>query len=170
MIKPLEVSLPTDTQVRVTREFKAPRELVWQCHTDTKLFQRWIGGMPGWSMPVCEMDVRPGGKYRWSWRYDENGTGFGFFGEFKEVDAPSTMTQEEYFDPGDSDATGDMKADTPSINRTTFTEKNGITTLVVLIDYASKEVRDAAIDSGMTDGMEISYARLDTLVSEEQAG
>lgn len=170
MAKPAEVSLPSDTEVRVTRDFKAPRELVWQCHTDPALFRRWIGGMPGWSMPVCEMDVRPGGKYRWQWRFDENGTGFGFFGEFKEVDAPETMTQEEYFDPGDSDVTGDMKPNTPSINRTTFTEKNGVTTLVVLIAYSSKEVRDAAIDSGMTDGMEISYARLDTLVADEQGG
>lgn len=168
-INKAQVSLPSDTEVRVTRDFKAPRELVWQCHTDPKLFQRWIGGMPGWSMPVCEMDVHPGGKYRWQWRHDANGTGFGFFGEFKEVRAPETMTQEEHFDPGDSDATGDMKANTPSINRTTFTEKNGITTLVVLIDYGSKETRDAAISTGMTDGMEISYARLDKLVDEERA-
>lgn len=169
MIKPLEVSLPSDTEVRVTRDFKAPRELVWQCHTDTNLFRRWIGGMPGWSMPVCEMDVRPGGKYRWSWRFDENGTGFGFFGEFKEVDAPNALTQEEYFDPGDAgEVTGDMMANKPSINRTTFTEKNGVTTLVTVIRYASKEARDAAISTGMTDGMEMSYERLDKLVSEQQ--
>ena len=68
-----QVSLPSDTEVRVTRDFRAPRTLVWRAHTEPELFQRWIGGYPGWSMPVCEMDVRLGGKYRWRWRSDENG-------------------------------------------------------------------------------------------------
>ena len=58
-----QVSLPSDTEVRVTRDFKAPRELIWRAHTEPTLFQRWIGGYPGWSMPVCEMDVRPGGSF-----------------------------------------------------------------------------------------------------------
>ncbi len=166
-----QVSLPSDTEVRVTRDFKAPRTLVWQAHTEPKLIQRWMSGMPGWSMPICEMDVRPGGQYRWRWRSDENGAAFGFFGEFKEVDAPARMTQEEYFDPGDvsGDVTGDMPVNTPSINRTTFAEKNGVTTIVVLIDYGSKAARDAAISTGMTDGMEISYESLDRLLAE-QAG
>ena len=87
------VSLPSDTEVRVTRDFKAPRSLVWQAHTEPSLLQRWIGGYPGWSMPVCEMDVRPGGKYRWRWRMDESGHEFGFFGEFREVEAPARMVQ-----------------------------------------------------------------------------
>lgn len=172
MTKPAEVSLPSDTEVRVTRGFKAPRTLVWQAHTEPKLLQRWMSGMPGWSMPVCEMDVRPGGKYRWRWRSDENGAEFGFFGEFKEVDAPAKITQEEYFDPGDvgGDVTGDMPVNNPSMNRSTFTEKNGVTTVVVLIDYGSKAARDAAVSTGMTDGMEISYTSLDTLLAEYQGG
>jgi uncharacterized protein YndB with AHSA1/START domain len=172
MIKPAEVSLPSDTEVRVTRDFKAPRTLVWQAHTEPKLLRRWMSGMPGWSMPVCEMDVRPGGKYRWRWRSDESGAEFGFFGEFKEVDAPAKMTQEEYFDPGvgAGDVTGDMPVNNPSINRSTFTEENGVTTVVVLIDYGSKAARDAALSTGMTDGMEISYASLDTLLAEHQGG
>jgi len=164
-----QVSLPGDTSVRVTRGFKAPRTLVWQAHTEPHLLRRWMSGMPGWSMPVCDMDVRPGGKYRWGWRSDETGAGFGFFGEFKDVDAPATMTQEEYFDAGDaSEITGDMPVNTPSINRTTFTEADGITTIVVLIDYGSKAARDAAISTGMTDGMEISYASLDALLTEQR--
>lgn len=57
-----QVSLPSDIEVRVTRDFRAPRTLVWQAHSDPALFQRWIGGYPGWTMPVCEMDVRPGGS------------------------------------------------------------------------------------------------------------
>ena len=166
----VEVSLPSDTEVRVARSFHAPRKFVWQAHTEPKLVQRWMSGMPGWSMPVCEMDVRPGGKYRWRWRSDEGGKEFGFFGEFKEVDAPAKMTQEEYFDPGDvgGDVVGDMPVNNPSMNRSTFTEKNGVTTVVVLIDYGSKVARDAAVSTGMTDGMEISYECLDTLLAEQQ--
>ena len=92
--------------------------------------------MPGWSMPVCEMDVRPGGEYRWRWRSDENGAEFGFFGEFKEVDAAAKMMQEEYFDPGvgAGGVTGGMPVNNPSMNRSTFTEKDGITRVVALID------------------------------------
>ena len=161
-----QVSLPSDTEVRVTRDFKAPRTLVWQAHVDPKLFQRWIGGYPGWTMPVCEMDVRPGGKYRWRWRNDEEKQEFGFFGEFREVEAASLMVQAEYFDPGTMG--GAMDASAPTINRTTFTETNDITTLVTLIKYVSKNARDAALSTGMTDGMEVSFARLDTLVAEQQ--
>jgi len=140
---------------------------VWQAHTEPKLLQRWMAGYPGWSMPVCEMDVRQGGKYRWRWRSDENGAEFGFFGEFREIDAPTSMTQVEYFDGGDAgDVTGAMPANNPSINRSTFSEKDGITTLVVLIDYGSKAARDAAISTGMTDGMEFSYERLENMLSE----
>jgi uncharacterized protein YndB with AHSA1/START domain len=166
-----QVSLPSDTEVRVTRDFRAPRELVWKAHTEPKLVQRWMQGYPGWSMPVCEMDVRPGGKYRWRWRSDEDGKEFGFFGEFKEVDAPAKMTQEEHFDPGDSgDVAGAMPVNNPAINRTTLTEKNGVTTVVVLMDFGSKAARDAAVSTGMTDGMEFSYGRLDGMLAEQQAG
>ena len=158
-----EVSLPSDTEVRVSRSFHAPRTLVWQAHTDPKLLKRWMHGYPGWVLAVCEMDVRPGGKYRWRWRSDEDGQEMGFFGEFKEVDAPAKMTQEEYFDPGNFGGAGEMPVNNPAINRSTFTEKNGVTTLVVLMDFGSKEARDAAVSTGMTDGMETSYERLDAM-------
>lgn len=162
-----QISLPSDTEVRVTRDFKAPRTLVWQAHTEPELFQRWIGGYPGWSMPVCEMDVRPGGKYRWRWRQGEDGKEFGFYGEYREVDAPGKMVQAEYYDPG---SFGGAMPTSPTITRTTFTEKNGVTTLVALITYGSKEERDAAVSTGMTDGMETSYERLDKLCAEQQGG
>lgn len=168
MIKPAEVTLPSDREVRVTRDFVAPRKLVWQAHVDPKLFQRWIGGYPGWTMPVCEMDVRPGGKYRWRWRTDDGGMEFGFFGEYSEVEAPARIVAAEYYDPGTMG--GAMDANSPTVNHTSFTEKNGVTTLVTLLKYVSKEARDAAISTGMTDGMEVSYTRLDKLVAEQQGG
>ena len=168
LINKAEVSLPSDTQVRVKRDFKAPRTLVWDAHTDPKLLKRWMLGPPGWSMPVCEMDVRPGGKYRWRWRSDENGAEFGFHGDFREVDAPAQMTHAEYYDPGD--VGGAMDISQPAIIRTAFSETKGITTLEMVMTFASKEIRDAAVSTGMTDGMEMGYERLDKLFAEQQGG
>ncbi len=162
------VSLPSDTEVRVLRDFKAPRTLVWDAHTKPELVRRWMLGPPGWSMPVCDMDVRPGGKYRWRWRSDENGAEFGFFGEFREVDAPARMVHAEHYDPGTM--TPDMDTSAPAIIHTTFSEQNGVTTLELVMKFASKEIRDTAVATGMTDGMEMGYKRLDTLFADEHAG
>jgi uncharacterized protein YndB with AHSA1/START domain len=162
-----QVSLPSDTSVRVTRDFRAPRTLVWQAHTDPKLVKRWMLGPPGWSMPVCEMDVRPGGKYRWRWRSDESGAEFGFFGEFREVDAPARMVHAEHYDPGTM--TADMDTTQPAIIQTSFSENSGITTLEMIMTFASKDIRDAAVSTGMTDGMEMGYERLDKLFAEQEA-
>jgi uncharacterized protein YndB with AHSA1/START domain len=72
-MKPAEVSLPSDTEVLVKRSFDAPVKLVWRAYMEPVLMRRWCSGLPGWSMPVCEMDMRVGGQYRWRWRSDENG-------------------------------------------------------------------------------------------------
>lgn len=165
-----EVSLPSDTEVRVTRSFHAPRALVWQAHTEPKLLKRWMHGYPGWSLPVCEMDVRPGGKYRWRWRSDEGEQEFGFFGTFNEVEAPATLSYDQHFDPGNFGDAGAMPTENPTIIRAAYAEKNGVTTLVTLMDFGSKDARDAAISTGMTDGMETSYESLDRLFAEEQGG
>lgn len=162
-----QVTLPSDTEVRVTRSFHAPRTLVWQAHTVPRLAKRWLG-YPGWSMPVCEMDVRPGGEYRWRWRSHENGQELGFFGTFIEVDEPAKLSHDQYYDPGDFG--GAMPIDKPARISTTFTEKHGVTTLVSLMDYGSKDARDAAVSTGMTDGMEVSYQNLDKLIIEQQRG
>ncbi len=156
------VSFPSDTEVRVTRDFKAQRDLVWKAYTQPDLIKRWMLGPPGWSMPVCEMDLRPGGKYRWRWRSDEDGKEFGFFGEFSEVEAPAKIVHAENYDPGDMG--GPMDDSQPAIITTTFTESGGVTTLVSHMKFASKDIRDAAIASGMTGGMEMSYANLDNLL------
>lgn len=166
-LKPAEVSLPSDTEVRVTRDFKAPRALVWQAHTDPKLIPRWMG-YPGWSMPVCEMDVRVGGKYHWRWRQDENGEGFAFMGTFSEVNAPAKLSFDQNYVPDGYDSA--MPENTPTLISSNYTETNGVTTLVTLMDFGSKEGRDAAISTGMTDGMEASYERLDALFAGQQGG
>jgi uncharacterized protein YndB with AHSA1/START domain len=169
-----EVSLLSDTEVRVSRSFHAPRKLVWRAHTDPKLLTVWMHGLPGWSLPVCQMDVRPGGKYRWRWRSDEGGLEMGFFGTFSEVEEPAKLSYDQYFDPGNFGSSmpegSSMPSDKPTIIRSSYTEKNGVTTLVTVMDFGTKEARDAAVSTGMTDGMEMGYERLDKLFAEQQGG
>ena len=160
MPKPAEVSLPSDREVRVTRTFNAPRQLVWAAHTKPELVQKWQG-YAGWDMPVCDMDVRVGGNYKWLWRNLEDGKQFGFFGTFTEVDDPSKLVHEQYFDPGEMDFT--MPAGDPCIVSLELGEQYGVTTLVCNLTFASKEARNDAISTGMTDGMEHSYTRLDDM-------
>jgi uncharacterized protein YndB with AHSA1/START domain len=160
MPAPAQVTLPSDREVRVTRQFNAPRQLVWDAHTRTDLPRKWLG-YDGWDMPVCEMDVRIGGTYRWQWKSQEDGKQFGFFGTFTEVDEPSRLAHEQYFDPGDIG--GAMPTGDPCIVMLDLTEQNGVTTLICTMKFASKEARDGAISTGMTDGMEFSYSRLDAM-------
>jgi uncharacterized protein YndB with AHSA1/START domain len=164
--KPLEVTLPSDREVRVVRSFKAPRQLVWDAHTKPELITKWMLGPPGWTMPVCEMDLRVGGAYRWRWRSEEDGKEFGFFGTFKEVSAPAKIVHEETFDPGD---VGCAMSTEPAIISSTFEEANGVTTLTVNMLFPSKQARDGAVSTGMTDGMEIGYARLDEMFEAKAA-
>lgn len=160
MPKPAQVSSPSEREVRVTRTFNAPRQLVFDAHTKPELVKKWQG-YPGWDMPVCDMDVRVGGQYRWQWKNQEDGTQFGFFGTFTEVDAPSKLVHEQYFDAGNFDGT--MPTGDPCIVAVELSERSGVTTLVCNLTFASKEGRDGAVATGMTDGMEVSYSRLDDL-------
>jgi uncharacterized protein YndB with AHSA1/START domain len=158
-----QVTLPSDREVKVTRSFRAPRTLVYRAYTEPDLVRRWMLGPPGWSMPVCEMDVRVGGRYRWRWRNDENGTEFGFSGTFREVQPPSKLVHTEAYDPG---SVGGGYPGNDAIVTTTFQEEGGVTTVTTLMDFGSKEARDAALATGMTDGMEQSYQLLDRLLVE----
>ena len=163
MPAPAQVTLPSDREVRVTRQFNAPRQLVYDAHTKPELIRKWMG-YTDWDMPVCEMDVRVGGKYRWQWKNKESGKQFGFFGAFTEVDGPGRLVHDEYFDPGDIG--GSMPAGDPCIVSLDLKEQNGVTTLVCNMKFASKETRDGAVATGMTDGMEFSYTRLDEMSAE----
>ena len=165
MPKPLEVSLPSDREVRVVRSFSAPRKLVWDAHTKPELMQRWMLGSPGWSMPVCEMDLRVGGAYRWRWRSYEDGKEFGFFGKFLEVSSPVRLVHEEHYDPGD---VGGPMTSEPAIITSIFDDAGDVTVLTVKMLFASKEAREGAIASGMTDGLEMSYARLDGSLTDAE--
>lgn len=151
----LEVTTPSDREVRMTRVFDAPRALVFRAFTEPKLVKRWLLGPPGWTMPVCEIDPRPGGAMRYEWR-GPSGESMGMSGTFREVAPPERLVHTELFD---EDWTGGE-----TVVTTLFVESGGTTTVTVTVLYVSREARDAAIATGMARGMEQSYERLADLL------
>ncbi len=159
-----QVTLPSDREVKVIRSFRASRALVYRAYTEPELVRRWLLGPPGWTMPICEMNVRVGGRFKWRWRSEENGSEFGFSGTFREVEPASKIVHTEAYEPG---TVGGGYPGNDAIVTVTFTEDGGVTTVTTLIDFGSKEARDAAVATGMTEGMEQSYQILDRLLDEQ---
>jgi uncharacterized protein YndB with AHSA1/START domain len=164
IIDKADVIQPSDREVKVTRSFRAPRLLVYRAYTEPALLRRWLLGPPGWSMPICDMDVRVGGGYRWRWRSDQDGKEFGFAGTFREVQPPSRLVHTEAYDPG---SVGGGYPGPEALVTVTFAEDAGVTTVTTLIDFGSREARDAAVATGMTGGMEQSYQLLDRVLEEQ---
>jgi len=150
----LTVTMPSDTEIEVTRVFNAPRQLVWDAHTQPRLVQRWLLGPDGWTMPICEIDFRVGGKYRYGWANPSDGRAFEMGGVFKEIAPIERIVHSERFGEAESQVT--MR----------LAETGGKTTMTLNIRYDSKAVRDAAFATGMTSGMERSYQRLDEIAAE----
>lgn len=163
MFRTADVELPSDREVRVRRSFKAPLALVYEAYNKPEYVKRWMLGPPGWAMIVCDTDLRPGGKFRWRWRNEADGKEFGFFGEYLEVTPPSRIVHTEHYDPGDIG--GPMAAGDPAIITLELTAHDGYTTATTTMLFPSKEARDGAVASGMTDGMEMSYQRLDAVLA-----
>ena len=155
-------SLPSDVEVLVQRQFNAPAALVWRAYVEPELMRRWCGAQPGWSMPVCEMDMRVGGTYRWRWRNTENGQEFGFSGDVLEATPHERLVHTQLFDAGDL---GVSMGGEPSVVTVSFQETAGVTLVATTIRYASKADRDAAFSTGMTEGMETNYQLLDGILS-----
>ena len=158
----LQVSLPGDCEILVTREFVAPRRLVYDAHTIPAMVQQWLYGPDDWSMPVCEIDLRVGGTYRYVWRQRSDGLEFSSTGKFLEVVPQEKIVSTERF-------VGPMDLG-EAVNTYTFEERNGKTHLALYMRYPSKEVRDTAIKSGMNDGIEMGYSRLEIQLAERLAG
>ncbi len=148
----LKLTTPSDREIAMTRVFDAPRQLVFDAHTMPDLVRQWLLGPPGWSMPVCEMDLRVGGTYRWVWRHDRDGTTMGLGGVYREIVAPERLVTTERFDeawyPGEA------------LNTLVLVEQGGRTTLTQTMRYESRAARDAVIKSGMEKGVAASYDRL----------
>lgn len=161
--QPVDVTTPHDREIRVTRVFDAPRQLIFKCHTQPDLVRRWCLGPPGWTMPVCEIDFRVGGRYRYVWRSDADGSEFGFTGEYREIEAPGRVVHTERVDGGPEGP------DAEALCTLEITESGGRTTLVQTMRFATPEARDQALHSGMTDGMGASYDRLEALAGERAA-
>ena len=151
---PLQISTPSDREVVITRQFDAPRELVFDCHTKPDLVRRWLLGPPGWTMPVCDIDLKVGGRYRYVWR-GPGGEEMGMGGTFRLIERPARIDTAELFDQ-------DWTCGETFIT-TRFTEQDGRTTATLTVLYSSKDAREGALATGMADGMEAGYQRLDEL-------
>jgi uncharacterized protein YndB with AHSA1/START domain len=160
MPAPVDVMFPSDREIRVTRVFDFPRALIWECHTEAGLVRRWMLGPDGWTMPVCEIDLRVGGQYRYVWRSDADGSEFGFRGEYHEIVAPGRLVHSERPD-GDEGEGGD------ALCTLVLTEQDGRTTLTHTMQFATSEIRDQVLQTGMTDGMAAGYDRLERVMAEQ---
>lgn len=154
---PLTVTTPTDTQIVITRQFDAPRHLVFACYTQPSLIRRWLNGAEGWIMTVCEFDARVGGKYRYEWKAPD-GYVMGMGGVIREFEPVSRVVTAELFD---EDWTGGE-----TIGLLELTEIDQRTTLINTITYASKQARDGALATPMAEGMEFGFAKLDKVLVE----
>ena len=146
-------STPSDTQVMIVRVLNAPRTVVWRAYTDPAYIAQWLLGPPGWTMPVCEVDLRVGGKWRYVYE-KTGGTGMTLAGEYREVVPPERLVSTEAWGPEWPVTTNTM----------VLAETDGVTTLTITITYPSKDARDAALQTGMKGGVDMGFDRLDTLL------
>jgi uncharacterized protein YndB with AHSA1/START domain len=141
-----KVTLPKDEQILITREFDAPKHLVYEAWTTPELVKRWWHAKRG-EMTTCEIDLRVGGAWRYAMVTDD-GFEVGFHGEYREIVPNERIVSTEVFE-GIPDAEAHA-----SLNTATFSEADGRTTLTILVQHKSKEDRDAHIESGMEDGLQ----------------
>lgn len=146
-----KVTTPSDTDIELTRLFDAPPHLVFEAMSKPEHIRRWWGNLGnGYSVPVCEVDFRVGGKWRFVNRHPQGDAEF--YGEYREIDAPGRVVFTEIYAPF---------PDSPSVVTVTLTEENGKTRLRATSSYPSKEVRDMVLSTGMERGAAVSYDRLD---------
>jgi len=148
---------PSDREVLLTRVVSAPRRLVFAAWTEPRHLQRWLTGPEGWSMPVCEIDLRPGGRWRYVYR-KASGKEMTLTGSVLEVVPPERLVTTESWGPEWPE----------TVNTLVLTESEGRTTIALTITYVSKEARDAALATGAMDGMNRAFELLDELLDAEQ--
>lgn len=158
----LKLTAHGDREIVITRVFDAPRTLVFDAFTKPELVRRWLLGPPGWSMPVCEIDLRVGGSFRYVWRH-ANGNEMGMGGVYREIVVPERLVATEKFDqswyPGEA------------VGTIVLLEQSGKTTLTQTVLYDSNQAREVVLKSPMERGVSASYDRLaDLLLSLPSAG
>jgi uncharacterized protein YndB with AHSA1/START domain len=156
----LKVATPGDREIVLTRAFNAPRQLVFDAFTKPELLKRWLFGLPGWSLAVCEIDLTVGGSWRYVWR-GPDGAEMGMTSVLLEIDPPERIVTREKWDqawyPGEA------------VGTIVLIEKDGKTTLTHTLRYPTPEGRDIALQSAV-EGMEMGYGRLDQLFSSPEFG
>ena len=148
------VTLPTDTQILITREFDAPRHLVYRAWTTPELVRRWWHAQRG-EMTVAEIDLRVGGH----WRYAMMAHGefeVAFHGEFREVVPDERIVRTEIYE---------AFPEAPALSTETFTEADGRTVLTILVDHERREHRDAHVQSGMEDGLQDALDLVEEIIA-----
>src|SRR5262245_47709117 len=152
----LKVRSQGEREIVITRSFDAPRQLVFDAHTKPELVKRWLLGPPGWTMPVCEIDLRVGGKYRYVWQKDE-GTRMGMGGVFREIVPPARLVATEKFD--------ESWYPREAVDTTVFVEEGAKTTITMTVLYESRDAREIVLKSPMEEGMAAGYDRLEELMA-----
>jgi uncharacterized protein YndB with AHSA1/START domain len=155
----LEVTTPSDREIEMTRVFDAPRSMVFDAWTKPELLKRWLGVRNGWTLAVCEIDLRVGGEYRYVWRKD-NGTEMGMRGVYREIVRPERIVCTEVFD--------DKWYEGEAVDTIVLVEENGKTTLTTTVLYDSKEARDGVLKSPMATGVGESYDKLDEVLADSR--
>jgi len=154
----LKVTAHGDREIVMVRTLDAPRTLVFDAFTKPELVRQWLLGPPGWSMPVCEIDLRVGGSYRYVWRHT-NGNEMGMGGVYREIVRPERIVSTEKFDqawyPGEA------------VGSLLLVEQGGKTTVTHTVQYDSRETRDAVLKSPMESGVAAGYDRLEKLLESQ---
>jgi uncharacterized protein YndB with AHSA1/START domain len=158
----LKLAARGDREIVMTREFAAPRRLVYDTFTKPELVRQWLLGPPGWSMPVCEIDLKVGGKYRYVWRQDSDGSEMGIGGVYREIVPQERIVCTEAFDkawyPGEA------------VGTLVLSEQGGKTTITQTVLYESREARDGVLKTPMEKGVAMSYDRLEELLASGTTG
>lgn len=150
-----EFSTPSPTTIRIVRILKAPVALVWRAHTEPELVKQWASGPPDHTLPVCEIDLRVGGKARYVWKNPQ--FEMGMTAEFHEIVEHERIVHTEVFDG--------WPEGTTSVT-TNFVEHSNGTKITIDLEYLTQEARDTVMQPGFREGYAASYENLDKLVAE----
>lgn len=151
-----------DREIVMTRTFNAPRRLVFEAMTRPELVRRWLLGAEGWTMQICDMDLRVGGAYRWVWRKEKTGEEMGISGVYREIVPYERIVNTEVFDPAWYE--GEM------LYTTLFEDRGAMTAFTAILRYIDSRARDTVLSSGMEEGVRMSYDWLENLLETLQQG
>jgi len=157
MKRELSVTAPGEREIRMVRDFEAPRQRVFDCYFKPNLVRRWMMGPEGWTFAVCEIDLRVGGSYRYVLK-GPDGAELAWGGVYREVVVPERVVSLEKYD---QDWTGGETRGTVE-----FYEKAGRTTVTTTLLYSSREARDGALKTRMAEGLAMGFDRLEALLDE----